>query len=227
MSTNPVQPRYQVTPGSERLALRLMSLWFAIGSSLFALGAIMPVVGLSNAANPIFVLGAIFFTSAATVQWRTAVHHSPSQLNLRQRVEFDLGNPDWSAAVVQLIGTLYFNVMTIAALVVSPNDDQRYTADVWRPDAIGSVLFLVSSAIALHPLSRQLRHKELRGRSGWIAWSNMFGAVMFGVSAVANQLVAPGDFRSEWWTNAGTFLGGLGFLLASVLMWPSSKQRDR
>ena len=55
---------------------------------------------------------------------------------------------------------------------------------VWRPDAIGSVLFLVSSAIALAPEVRRRRHDHVRTRSWAIAALNMLGSVFFGLSAI-------------------------------------------
>ena len=53
------------------------------------------------------------------------------------------GTPDWWASLVQFVGTVYFNVDTFRAM-----QDSFDTADVnrvvWRPEAIGSICFLVS-----------------------------------------------------------------------------------
>lgn len=196
-----------------------MALGFGIGSSLFALGTVLAVTGVSWA-NPSFAAGAVCFTSAAFVQWRTAVHHSVH--GVRRRAEFDLTNPDWTSAVTQLIGTLYFNVMTIHALSISLTDPTTYNEHVWRPDVFGSALFLISSTIALLPDVRARRHRLLISqRSLEIAWSNMFGSVLFAISALGAHAVAPDYVRNNPLNNIGTFLGAMGFLLASVLLWPA------
>lgn len=205
------------TEVQDRLALRLMALGFGLGSCLFAAGAVLTVIG-SPLANPVFALGAVCFTSAAVVQWRTAVHHGVH--GVRQRAEWDLTNPDWTSAVTQLIGTLYFNVMTIRALSVSLAEPQDYNQEVWRPDVLGSALFLVSSLIALHPVARERRHHLVPRRAWSIARSNLAGSILFAVSALGALAVGSGTLLSSALNNLGTFLGALGFLTASVLLWP-------
>ena len=194
-----------------------MALGFGVGSILFAAGAVLTAVA-SHLANPVFALGALCFTSAAVVQWRTAVHHGVH--GLRQRAEWDLSNPDWTSAVTQLIGTLYFNVMTIRALSVTLTDPQDYNEQVWRPDVLGSALFLVSSLIALHPVARERRHHLVPGRAWSIASSNLAGSILFAVSALGALALGSGTLLSSALNNLGTFLGALGFLTASVLLWP-------
>lgn len=100
---------------SESCAMRLMSLGFGIGSTLFAVGAVMALAS-RGPANTAYALGAVFFTLAAFVQWRSAVRHSAGHHGHVHAVEWDLRSADWWSAVVQFVGTVYFNVMTIAAL---------------------------------------------------------------------------------------------------------------
>lgn len=205
-------------------ALRGMAAGFGVGSLLFALGTVQLWADARlAAANLTYVLGAVCFTSAATVQWRAAVWHNPNRAELGARIEWDLANPDWVSAATQLVGTLYFNVMTIRALVQSLGGDVT-TTQVWRPDAIGSVLFLVSSTVALAPAARQRRHRLISERSWVICVSNMAGSVFFGVSAWGQQTLPDGTMRSEALANWGTFLGALGFLLAAVLLWPARRR---
>ena len=210
----------------DALGLRLMAGGFGVGSALFAAGAVMSAVNW-HGANATYALGAIFFTSAATVQWRTAVRHDPAHHSVMDIAERDFANPDWLAAVIQLLGTLYFNVMTIRALSIALDSPVEFNQEVWRPDMYGSAAFLISSAIALHPVARLRRHRLVRGRSRVIAWSNMAGSVFFGISAVAGKLIAPGTLNNAFWTNMGTFLGALMFLLAAVLLWPPHHQPAR
>lgn len=188
-----------------------MSVGFSIGSILFSTGALMAVTS-RGPANGSFALGAVFFTSAAFVQWRDAVHHCA--VNRLRCV-------DWWAAAVQLVGTLYFNVMTIRALSIS-TDAANYDAKVWVPDALGSTLFLVASGLALWSLRRG---DTSNLRESTIAWANMGGSIMFGVSAVAALALTPGALVSPGADSWGTFLGGVGFLIAAILTWPPTRSQ--
>jgi hypothetical protein len=218
MTAHTAPPSTITTSSSaDALALRLMALGFGVGSLLFAVGAVLTALR-SGAANATFAVGAVCFTSAAFVQWRTAVHHGLH--GLRQRAEFDLTNPDWTSAVAQLVGTLYFNVMTIRALTVSLVDPQDYDHEVWRPDVLGSALFLISSLIALHPVARARRHRLIPERAWLIACSNLAGSILFAVSAIGAWEISAGLLLSTALNNLGTFLGAIGFLTASVLLWP-------
>lgn len=211
-----------VTSNPDERGQHAMAIGFGIGSTLFALGTVLLWLGPVVAANVTYVLGALCFTGAATVQWRVAVRHNPDRGSMGARAEWDLTNADWLSAVTQLVGTLYFNVMTIAALVQSLGAD--ITAEqVWRPDVYGSILFLVSSAIALAPASRERRHGRIRRQSWWICALNMLGSIFFGMSAWGQAVLSDGAMRSEALANWGTFLGALGFLGASVLLWPHRK----
>src|SRR5271166_1381432 len=54
---------------------------------------------------------------------------------------------DWWAAGIQLIGTVWFNRTTLSALLVGLGASPAHHP-VWRPDALGSICFLVSSWLA-------------------------------------------------------------------------------
>ena len=56
--------------------------------------------------------------------------------------------------------------------------------------------------------------------SWWITVGNLVGSVAFGVSAVASKVLTSGQLRSATWTTLGTFVGGLCFLGASILLLP-------
>ena len=75
------------------------------------------------------------------------------------------GKAAWLAATIQSAGTLFFNVTTYQALQTSLTNS-NYDRLVWRPDAFGSICFLISGAIAYHASAR---HGWLpaRGRPGW------------------------------------------------------------
>lgn len=202
----------------DKRRLQLMTIGFSTGSTLFAIGGLLGIIN-RGPINPTFAAGSVFFTAAAVIQWRTAVAHDPDAKRLRKRAETNLANPDWVAAVLQLLGTLFFNAMTFRAVVV-PSVSPDYRSAVWIPDKYGSILFLVSSAVALHPLSSARRHRLVKGRSVPIVWGNMAGSIFFAVSAIGAQAVAPGELKNLVWCFWGTLLGGVCFLFASVLLWP-------
>ena len=54
---------------------------------------------------------------------------------------------DWWASLIQFVGTLWFNRTTFSAWVVGLGAGTDHHP-VWRPDALGSVCFLVSSWLA-------------------------------------------------------------------------------
>lgn len=194
-----------------------MALGFGVGSILFALGAVFSATALSPlVVNLIYASGAVCFTSAAAVQWRQAVDHHPGR---------PLRDPDWLSAAVQFVGTVEFNIMTVAAVLMAMDSSEVTYQSVWRPDVIGSSLFLASSWIAWHPIARERRHDIMRGRSRLICWANMLGSLFFGVSAVGAQLLSDGQFRDPYWNAMGTFLGAIGFFVAAVAVRPTAAER--
>ena len=59
---------------------------------------------------------------------------------------------------------------------------------VWRPDAVGSVCFLVASALAWFEACHGWAAWRPRSWSWWITLANLVGSVAFGVSAVAGYI---------------------------------------
>lgn len=194
-----------------------MGYGFGIGSSLFAIGAIMAVLEVNLVAtNVVYALGAVFFTSAAAVQLRAAEDRKPG----RRWVD-----PDWMSAIIQFVGTLEFNVMTIRAVLMSADNSVPYS-EVWDPDVLGSAMFLISSWIAWHPIAREKRHRVIHGRSALITLSNLLGSVFFAASAWGAALLPDGSYQSLFWSNAGTFFGAVFFLIASIATVPRRAERE-
>ena len=126
---------------------------------------------------------------------------------------------DWWAAGIQLIGTVWFNRTTLSALLIglgaSPNHHP-----VWRPDALGSICFLVSSWLAwAEECNGPLAWRPSR-ISWWITALNLVGSIAFGVSAVASYVTSSGQLLSLALTNLGTFVGAICFLIGAVLLLP-------
>lgn len=202
---------------------------FAVGSACFAVG--VPVSQMSTVVPAvsalIFFVGSIFFTSAASIQMRLAWDSDrPSQRGTTLARVTNLRNVAWSSAAVQWVGTLFFNATTLWALVSATGDSSVSDQVIWRPDAIGSILFLVSSAVACLPEVRAHRHGHVRDRSWLIAALNMLGSVFFGLSAVGAYLVpATDELLNARWANGGTLLGALCFLVGALLVIPRRTAR--
>jgi hypothetical protein len=200
---------------------------FMIGSFCFAIGAVpgyVSWVGITTD-NVTFFVGSIFFTSAAALQYLEVVNTDPvgDAPPTRRRVRFVAWEPhriDWCATAVQLVGTVFFNISTFAALVAG---EGRANAGqyVWRPDAFGSICFLVASQLAYAEVGHRWISWKPRLRSWWIAALNMIGSIAFGVSAVAAYVVpGSGEPRNVELVNLGTFVGAIGFFVGAFLLLP-------
>jgi hypothetical protein len=212
---------------------RLLSptaLGFAFGSFCFAIGVPLSLnTSLSPAvAGWTFFVGSVLFTSAGTMQFLMSRQELPDLDTANENRWARLVRPrttDWTAAAIQLVGTLEFNVTTLRAALDASGTGTATAQMVWRPDAIGSILFLVSSAIALAPEVRRRRHGHARDRSWAIAALNMLGSIFFGLSAIGAYLnPTTQQLLSVRWSNGGTLLGALCFLAGALLLLPR-KQR--
>ena len=119
---------------------------------------------------------------------------------------------------MQLAGTFWFNWSTGNALrhnLAAATADKR----VWRPDALGSVAFLMASGLAWAAVHHEIVSGHRRSRDWWIAAINLLGSVAFGVSAVASYIIpSTGDVWHAELSNFGTFAGALCFLAGAVLL---------
>jgi hypothetical protein len=201
---------------------------FAVGSILFALGAVpgyaQAVGRLSDSVT--FFIGSLFFTSAAFLQYSESadVGGSTSTGGLRRLGSVRLRQIDWWASGIQLIGTVYFNVSTAVA-VSSDLSAETARQHVWRPDAIGSVCFLVASGLAWFEVSHGWASWSPRKLAWWITLLNLVGSIAFGVSAAASYVVpATGQIRDLERSNLGTFVGALCFLIGAVLLLPEGAE---
>ena len=197
---------------------------FIIGSTLFALGAVpyySEAVGLRATALTFFI-GSVFFTSAAFLQYRESVDGVPA-VDIPQDRRFWVwapGNVGWLACAVQFAGTLWFNWSTGNAVRVNLDaaaEDQR----VWRPDALGSIAFLVASGLAWMDALATSSMGSRKPRLWWIAVANLLGSIAFGVSAVAGYVVPTSDdvWNAEV-SNLGTLVGAICFLIGAILLLP-------
>jgi len=195
-----------------------IGLLFAVGSACFVVGPIpayAEAVGAHMTALTFFI-GSVFFTTAAYLSYVQVVRESGHRW-----FGWAPHHMGFWATSIQLVGTLYFNMTTFAGLFGVPAD----LADrvIWRPDAIGSVCS-----------SSRPRSRSPRPVTWWWSWRpgerdwhitalNLWGSVFFGLSAVGAYIQPSGSLTNVQLANAGTFLGAVCFLIASVLMMPEGR----
>jgi hypothetical protein len=178
---------------------------FAAGSTCFLVG---PLPVFAQAVGEVvdatvFFVGSLLFTAAATLQWLPVGAR-------RTR--------DWWSATWQLGGTLFFNATTFRALS-TPTESADYNRVVWRPDAFGSLCFLVSGVLAYLVVTGSLGRRPPRTTVGRMAVVNLVGCVAFGVAAVASYVVPDGSAQLDaGLANASTAAGALCFLVGALLL---------
>ncbi len=212
------------TPGDRRtLRLRREAWGFAIGSLCFLAGALPFYAEWAGAvgAGVTFFVGSLFFTAAGFIQLSLSGRRPPrAKTNRADR-------SDWWSAAVQFVGTLFFNLSTGAALAAAIAAPDVIGAG-WRPDAYGSLAFLVSSALAVVAARHRLALWDREARTWHGTWLNMLGSIAFAASAVGAYVVPrTGDFASEFWANLGTILGAMCFFTAAVLSRRPVRRRAR
>jgi hypothetical protein len=196
-----------------RRRLRREAWGFAVGSIFFLVGAVPFYADWAGAVvvGVTFFAGSIFFTAAAFIQLSLSGRHPP------RRSTNHADRWDWWAAAIQFAGTLCFNVSTAVALVAAIGDPTRLGAG-WRPDAVGSVAFLVASVLAVVATKDRGELWDTDARSWHGTWLNFIGSIAFGVSAVGAYVVPEtGSLVSMFWANLGTLIGALCFLVGALL----------
>lgn len=205
-----------------------IGLLFMIGSLCFALGS-MPLYfdRVSPAVTAwTFFVGSVFFTSASFLQYHEAVNapalpeggRSPRH-GLRRYLAWTPRRIDYWATLVQLVGTVFFNVTTFAATRSDLTLAQERHL-VWAPDVLGSICFLVASWFAYLEVAPRLRHpRGGRSTGWWIAALNLLGSIAFGISAVAARVVAgPDEVANLALVNLGTWIGAVCFFVGAALL---------
>jgi YrhK-like protein len=188
---------------------RWMASLFALGSACFIVGPFPGYAQLVGAHLDAltFFIGSLLFTGGGALQAAIAFPERGSPHN---------GPAAWRAAAIQAAGTLFFNITTYQAVHTSLSNAD-YNRVVWRPDALGSVCFLVSGVVAYRA---SVRHgwRPVRGGAGW--WEpavNLLGCIFFAIAAVAGYVVpASGSPLDLAAANVNTVLGAACFLSCAV-----------
>jgi hypothetical protein len=196
-----------------------MALLFAVGSACFFVG---PFPGYASLVGPgavavTFFAGSIFFTGGGALQ---------TWLAFPNRGEDGAGRAAWRAAAVQSAGTLFFNVTTFRAMDTALSDP-HYDKLVWRPDAFGSICFLVSGVIAYRASPRHGLRPRRDAHGWWEPAVNLLGCIFFGIAAVAGYLVPSTgtmiDLAAANWNTAAGAACFLACALATLRTGRTSK----
>jgi hypothetical protein len=213
-----------------------MSWWigalFGVGALCFAVGS-LPLYFDHVSPNIVaatFFVGSIFFTAAAYLQYRETLNAPEGVLPEHRHPSRRLlgGSPrriDWWATVVQLVGTVLFNVSTFAATQADLGEIQEQRL-IWAPDLAGSICFLIASSLAYAEVNRGLVPRPDRSVGWRIAALNLVGSVAFGVAAIgARYLQTTSEPANISLVNLGTFIGAVCFLVGAALL-PVESARD-
>jgi hypothetical protein len=199
-----------------------IALLFTVGSVCFL---VAPLPGFIDLVGPetdaaVFFVGSLFFTSAAALQWWDSLQDDTGRRGGRRRSLWQPRRLAWWSSSLQLAGTLFFNATTFRALQTGL-DSPSYDRLVWRPDALGSICFLVSGYLAYAEVSGHLLAWPRRTLESAIVTVNLIGCLAFGASAVASYVLpSTGSQVDVAIVNAGTALGALCFLVGALLLLP-------
>ena len=206
---------------------------FAIGASCFAAGAVPAysnLVGFQKDALTFF-MGSLFFTTAAFLQYIETINarQTPKGSLVKEEIRFLTWEPrriDWLSSVVQLIGTVFFNISTLYSLNYSMST-MMMDRVIWGPDAYGSICFLIASGLVWIEVGHSLFSWKTGNISWEIAFLNLLGSIAFGVSAVAAYILpTTGQPINIILVTLGTFIGGICFLIAAILLLPERTHPD-
>jgi hypothetical protein len=211
---------------------RWIGLPFVVGSILFIVA--VPVAGRSILASALlFFAGSSLYLIGASAdawnaratalngaRWRASIEGQGSETYgwtkyLRQRF--------WASSI-QAFGAVLFQVMVIAGLIpgLSP---LLVDVFIWEPDIVGSLCFVISSAVLVsvtHPLAGR---GDFRDRIKGASLFNLGGSLCFLASSVGAFVpLSSGEEISPLLVSSGTMVGGLLFLIGS---WPGLPERLR
>ncbi len=218
-----------------------LAVLFSIGSALFvagAAGSLAPSLfggqwRMSVFAEGCYFTGALLFTAATYGMLLEALNTDPDVvLNgsaaQRQRFRWFLTSPaeltrlEVAIPVVFLIGSVTFNYETTGALGHLLHLLPRI--GLWQATMVGSVLFLLASALQFVEAGHRYASVEVRDISWWIGLLFVVGSVGF-VAGSLPGLGTPGLPDASQDTGAlivkvGFLTGALAYLAGSYLMLP-------
>lgn len=190
---------------------------FTIGSILFMAGAVMPAMQVipDAVATVTFFVGSSLYLIGASAQVLDEVITSRRARSAPNVSARSLARWSLVGGVVQAVGAVLFQTNLTAAFARDLSIAQQERL-LWVPDLLGSVLFLVASAIFFR-LHRPIQGRKEDGDQRHLALLNIIGSAFFIVSAVG-AYVSPltGEEIYPMIANLGTLIGALFFLISSL-----------
>ena len=226
-----------------------VALTFTCGSVFFVIGAAGAVVDPTQWwPNPTYFIGSALFTIGASLQLREIAFAGrdellaprPAPRLLRRFWLCRPGRLDWNAAVIQLVGTMLFNINCFYGMwmrLTFAQEDLR----VWVPSTVASICFVASSWLSLVEAEGRWFSWRPRQIEWWITVGALLGSWGFLLSSLAGFLLGGqlqslltgilGPHGETWWLEHavdGVLLAGsLWFLVSSYLMIPEAVAADR
>ncbi len=201
---------------------------FIVGSFLFALGSFPPYSQLvdGRVVSVTFVIGSLFFTTAGYLSFVQVINDGHTAGARALRWAWAPRTKLWWAAFIQLIGTLFFNVNTILAMVQSFTVEETNRL-VWAPDFFGCIAFLVASHLYWITTCGGLWRSDTDDANWWSSLLNYVGSIAFMASALAAfTLQTTGEAVNITVVNSGTFVGAVCFLVGAYLLLPPAVERQ-
>jgi len=220
-------------PASPAIAQRLgrvnwvVAASFAVGGSLFALGAAVAQFGSGNAttAASIYFAGGLFFSTGAYASLVGAIN-TPRSVGAGGRLagerwrwwSYEPERIGWLSTFVLFAGTLAFAVSLIHSFLDGLTTHQVNRL-IWAPEVIGCTLFLISGHLGMVEICHRSRPCLRRRDLGWsIVAINQLGSIIFMISALAAFVrpVTASEVNVDV-ANWGTLIGALCFAIGGVM----------
>lgn len=194
-----------------------IAITFIVGSILFGLGAIFPLIpGFPiEIINIVFLVGSSLYLVGAGIQ---AVQGRRMKINDRGDAKDvrAFANRNSRGAFIQAFGAILFQTSMTGALINSLSTTQQERI-IWAPDLIGAVCFVTASSIFFslnYPIQQRQEDAE---NAKLLALFNIIGSAFFVLSALGAYIVPLTD-ESIYpaVANIGTFIGAIFFFISSI-----------
>jgi len=211
---------------------RWIGMPFVVGSVLFivavpiAASSIVASALLFFAGSTLYLIGASAdaWNARATAlngaRWRASIEVAGNSVQGWTRY---LRHRFWASSI-QAFGAVLFQVMVIAGLI-DGLDPILVDLLIWEPDIIGSLCFVISSAMLVsvqHPLAGR---GDFRDRIKGASLFNLGGSLCFLASSLGAFVpLSSGEEISPLLVAGGTVIGGALFLIGS---WPGLPEKLR
>lgn len=233
-------------------AVRDLTWWVAVA---FTVGSVFFVVGAAGAVgdpaswwpNPMYFAGSVLFTIGASLQMAETARAGRDVLDSGAKPEakrrfliLRRGRLDWNASVIQLVGTVLFNINCFWGMSMSLSHGQE-DARVWVPSTVASVCFVASSWLSLFEANGAWWAWRPRRLEWWITMGSLLGSWGFLLSSLAGFFLG-GRLESlvtgvlgphgetlwlEYAVDGVLLAGSIAVLIGSYPMIPEALMADR